>query len=71
MRINLRAPDGAADPDRNGAVGRRRGALARSAPPQAVTRDAALQTQWRRIAALRISGEENPGRASTRSHFRP
>jgi len=34
-------------------------------PPQAaVTRDAALQTQWRRIMALRIPGEE-------RSHFRP
>ncbi len=31
-------------------------------PPQAaVTRDAALQTQWRRIMALRISGEENRG----------
>ena len=30
-------------------------------PPQAaVTRDAALQTQWRRIMALRIPGEENP-----------
>lgn len=41
-------------------------------PPQAaVTHDAALQTQWRRIMALRIPGEENPGRASTRSHFRP
>ncbi len=31
-------------------------------PPQAaVTRDAALQTQWRRNMALRIPGEENPG----------
>ena len=40
-------------------------------PRAAVTRDAALQTQWRRIMALRIPARKIPGRASTRSHFRP
>ena len=40
-------------------------------PPQAVTRDAALQTQWRRIMALRISGEENPGARIDTQSFSP
>jgi pilus assembly protein HofO len=30
-----------------------------------------LQTQWRRIMALRIPAGENPGSASTSSRFRP
>ncbi len=41
-------------------------------PPQAaVTRDAALQTQWRRIMALRIPGEENPGARIDTQSFSP
>ncbi|SQC21662.1 Type IV pilus biogenesis protein PilO [Klebsiella pneumoniae] len=41
-------------------------------PPQAaVTCDAALQTQWRRIMARASPARKIPGRASTRSHFRP
>lgn len=41
-------------------------------PPQAaVTRDAALQTQWRRIMALRIPGEENPGARIDTQPFSP
>ncbi len=37
----------------------------------AVTRDAALQTQWRRIMALRIPGEENPGARIDTQSFSP
>ncbi|TPV72771.1 pilus assembly protein PilO [Klebsiella pneumoniae] len=41
-------------------------------PPQAaVTHDAALQTQWRRIMALRIPGEENPGARIDTQSFSP
>lgn len=40
-------------------------------PQAAVTRDAALQTQWRRIMALRIPGEENPGARIDTQSFSP
>jgi pilus assembly protein HofO len=40
-------------------------------PLAALSRDGALQTQWRRIMALRIPDGENPGSASTSSRFRP
>ncbi|STV43242.1 Type IV pilus biogenesis protein PilO [Klebsiella pneumoniae] len=41
-------------------------------PPQAaVTRDAALQTQWRRIMGARIPGEENPGARIDTQSFSP
>ncbi len=40
-------------------------------PLAALSRDGALQTQWRRIMALRIPAGESSGNASTSSRSRP